>query len=122
MADEIKLQGTLAIRNGYFVRSHSPGNISIDQATLGGHGGIQVIGTSEEVIVLTDVTNAGWAYFRNLDTNNYIEIGPTSSGALVPFMRLEAGEYALCRLTPSVVLRAQANTAPIKLEISVFSA
>jgi len=121
MASEISVQGTLTVRNGYLYRQHTPGRISVDQATLGGYNAVLSIGTSEEAIALTDVANAGWAYFRNLDEDNFVEIGPTSGGAIVPFIRLEPGEYAICRLTPAVALRAQADTAAVKLEVSVFS-
>lgn len=52
----------------------------------------QSIGTSEEAIVLGEVTAPGWAFFINRDSTNYIELRVATSGA--KFAKMLAGEPA----------------------------
>lgn len=121
MAEEISITARMSVSNGNLKLNMGGTTQKFDQTTAkGGNPGTVNIGTSDEAISLGDISSAGWAYFRNLDTTNYVEIGPTSGGALVPFLRLEAGEEAVLRLTPSVALRGQANTAACNVMIAVL--
>ncbi|MES2788123.1 MAG: hypothetical protein V4719_00780 [Planctomycetota bacterium] len=90
--------------------------MSANQTTIGAQGDTQIVGTTEEVVGFGDLVAARWALFRNLDATNYVDIGPESAGAMVSLIRLKPGEACLLPLKPGVVLRAQANTAAIKLK------
>lgn len=117
MANEITAISRLSLTNGNYKEDTQLIQSAITQAAIGAAGGIQVIGTSEEVITSTDVGTLGWAWFRNLDTSNYVTIGPESGGAMVGMLKLKAGETAgPFRLLPGVVLRGQANGASVKLK------
>ena len=120
MANEITLSIAMQVVNGNYRDLLQPGQLRIDQATIGRGGHVQTIGTSEEVIDLGDVVTNGYAALRNLDEDNYVTYGPENAGAMVIFGKLKAGEPAVLRIAPTVVIRAQANTAPVKLDVRVY--
>lgn len=76
----------------------------------------QNIGTSEEAIVLGEVTSPGWALFINRDETNFIELRVATGGA--KFAKLKPGEPAFLRLgSGAQVPYALADTAACQLEI-----
>ena len=112
MANEIRFRADLRVVNGNLdVRQQK--DKQSDQTTAGAVSRTQTIPTSDTVISLTGVTAARAVFIENTDATNYIDIGPTSGGAIVPLSRLYPGEVALFPLTPGVVLRGQANTASV---------
>ncbi len=120
MAAEITLSINLRVANGSFVEQFSPGQQSIDQTVVGRGGYVQSIGIADQVVTIGTMTNFGYAVLRNLDATNFVTFGPESGGALVPFGKLKPGEIAIVRLKPGIVLRAQADTAPVKLDVRVY--
>lgn len=114
---QVNISGTLT--NGSYKETFNPGAKTIVQDTLGSHAPVQTIGTSEETVGVGDVGTLGWAFFQNLDTTNYVTIGPDSTG-MVAFIRLEAGESCALRLSPGITIKAQANTAPVKLKVLIL--
>lgn len=72
------------------------------------------------VIATTGLTTPGYCYVKNLDATNYVELGPTSGGAIIPFGKLKAGEQCLVRLAAGISLRALANTAAVKILIVIY--
>lgn len=118
MADEITLNARLRCTNGSLKIDVNPGQLSIDQSTLGGGGpGTVEIGTSEEDISFGDISTLGLCHITNLDTTNYVQLGPKSAGSMVAGMRLNPGESYVLRLEPGVTYRAIANTAACKVSI-----
>lgn len=115
------MAGTLTIQDRWTVvnGSYEPGTVTTnDSITLTGQGaagGIQIIGTTEEVVSAGDLSTRGWLRMVNLDSTNFITWGPESGGAMVACGRLEAGESAKLRTGPAVIIRAQADTANCKL-------
>ncbi len=125
MSAEIKVRIYISVDNGFLHWTSNPGQIDIDQteASRGGH--CQIIGTSAEMIQFGDVVALGVAIFRNLDTTNYLDIGPYdtgSAGTLIPCIRLKPGEEWVIRITPATTWGAIANTAACKLDVNVFGA
>ena len=117
MANEITLKFSLQAENGFLKQSVNIGQLQVDQAAAGMAGGAQEIGTSEEIVDFGDVSTEGLLFLRNLDDTNYIEFGPEDTGAMVAVGKLEPGEFAFFRVKPSVVLRAQADTAACLLQV-----
>lgn len=77
--------------------------------------------TSLTALFVNTATIEGLLYVKNLDNTNYVTLGPTSGGAIVPMVRLNAGKAALIPLVPGLTLRAQANTAACKVEFKLFA-
>lgn len=117
MSDEISLLISATVVNGNFRAEFKPPNLKIDQAAGARGGYTQAIGTSEEVVVFGDVSTEGYIFLRNNDTVNFVEYGPEDTGAMVTVGKLKAGEIAAFRMSPSVVLRAQADTATVNLDV-----
>lgn len=121
MADEITISASLAVANVFSSVSRGV-NLSFTPDMSGAtfiHN-VQEIGTAEEAIVMGDVSTPGWAWFRNLDTTNYVEIRPgTGKDDLV---RLNAGEWCVFRFAADVTAPyAVANTASVKIEYLICS-
>lgn len=119
MANEIKLRFSYLVENGFFRESFPGGQINIDQANPGRGGGVQVIGTSEETIAFGDVTTEGMLFMQNLDTANFIEWGPDSTG-MVQCGKIMPGKIAWFRVFPGVVLKAKADSASCKLDVRLY--
>ena len=53
----------------------------------------------------------------NTDSTNYVQYGPKSGGAMVPFNKILAGQsHGPMYLDDSVTIRAKANTAAVRLK------
>lgn len=97
MADEITLSASL----GYEDSENADTVLAITEklATVATKKYIrhkQNIGTSEEAIVLGEITSPGWAIFINRDLTNFINLKVATGGAI--FAKLLPGEFALLRL------------------------
>lgn len=122
MADEISLNMRADIRNGKFFDQFLFSSGLFDQVAQGGFKNVINIGTSDESLTIPEVASFGLAVFQNLDEDNYVEIGPDSGGSIVPFLRLRPGQPGLMWLSPSITIRAQADTAPVELLAMVMEA
>lgn len=120
MADEIRFIASLECSNGSLKASQKK-DIRADQTTRGAWSGIQNIGTSEEVLVVSGVTSARAVLIENLDEENFVDIGPELTGAMVAWMRLYPGDVALVPLKPSVVTRAKADTAAVDVAYTLVN-
>jgi hypothetical protein len=116
MANEITITQKLSVSNGGYAATFDSGSLKRDQAAIGAHAPVISVGTSEETISAGDVSTLGYVAFKNLDAANYVDIGPDSTG-LVGFIRLEPGDCAIFRLKPGITIKAQANTAAVKLQM-----
>lgn len=121
MANEISVSGTLGVRKGYLNAMRNQGRaFTLNAASPAKAAGIASIGHSaHEAIPMGDVSTAGWAWFENLDTTNYVEIGIDVSSAFHAFLKLKPGEFALVRLATNAPY-AKANTAAVKLDYEIF--
>jgi hypothetical protein len=119
--NEIQATFSLRVANGSFVDQCSPPMALIDQAAIGRGGYVQTISTDETVVNFGDIVTNGWCLLQNLDAVNYVTYGPELAGAMVPFGKLEPGEWAWLRIAPSVVMRAQADYAPLQLDVRIYN-
>ena len=123
MADEIRINVTFRVENGYFKDAPPIGQILADQNNPGRGGHVQSIGSgAEEDIDVGDVSTLGWALLRNIDPTNYVTWGPKTGGVMVPVGRIRPGKVALWELEPGIILRAQADTAAVKLDVRIYEA
>ncbi len=118
MANEITVNTTLRCVNGNLSFLVQTGNLQFDQTAVGGPTpGFQDVGTTEETLTTTEISTLGWAFFKNLDETNYVEVG-FSTG--VYGIRLEAGEIATFRVNPGSTIYMKANTASCKVQAYVL--
>ncbi len=57
-----------------------------------------------EALSVTDIGTLGWALFYNNGTaaGDWIEVGDVPVATLIPVLRIEPGEFAVCRLSASI--------------------
>lgn len=121
MANEISCRINLSISNGNLIENINESYSANQSVARGPLPGSQLIGTTEEVLVLTDLGTPGVAIFKNLDTANYVQLGLVVAGTFYPFVKLKAGESCLFRVDPTAVIYARADVAPVFLQAKVFS-
>jgi hypothetical protein len=78
----------------------------------------QSVGTSEEALIIGDISTRAWCMLINRDPTNFINVKVATGGAI--FAKLLAGEFCLLRLgsgaqSPFVI----ADTASCELEIVI---
>jgi hypothetical protein len=118
MANEITLSATLQLSNGLLTPSARAQRIQADQSAANANAGTQSIGTTHESIDMGGVSSAGYCYIRNIDDDNFIEIGLEVSAAFAPFAKLLPGEVALFRAGGT--LYAKADTAAATIDVLIL--
>jgi hypothetical protein len=119
MSNEITVQMSLNCSKGFIYAADESGFVQSDfEGTLIARG-VQSIPTSATAIDTGTLTTAGYAYFRNVSTANFIEIG-TGTGTFVPFVKLKPGEAALLRLSTTAPT-ARADTLAVNLQYTILS-
>ena len=123
MSNEIRVTARLKCKNGSLDVPETGGTYNADQTTLGGGGpGTVTIGTSEEDISFGDIA-PGYVHLINCDTTNYVLYGPKNgSAALQNFAVLRPGAEAVFEFWGTgVTMRAVANAAPVKVQITAVT-
>lgn len=123
MSNEIYAAATLKCTKGTYPAAFSSGGASVARRfTMSGTNqsfGIASIGTgSHEAIPITDIGTPGFAFFHNLDTTNYVEIGSDTTGTFRPFAKLKPGQFCLVPL--AIAPYAKANTGACDLEYGII--
>lgn len=116
MANEITATMSLRAVNGAYQVTSPNIRIQDDQAVIGEYSAVVEVGTAAETMPVGDVASNGWLLITNLDSANYVEYGPDSTG-MIAMGKLEAGESHLLKLKPAVVIKWQANTAAVKVKM-----
>jgi hypothetical protein len=119
MANEITISLKMSVLKGSLAHIENPGSISVTLTTGTAIGGVPAITTSAALLAMGSVTSPGYAFFRNTDLTNFVEIG-TGTGTFVPFLKLKAGEASLMRLSTAAP-SARANTASVNLQYFILS-
>jgi len=120
MADEIKATATLVVKKPAttFTLAVGKATVSIDMTGTNYSGGMADVGfAAHEAIPIVDIGTPGWAYFRNQDTANFVEIGIDDTGTFEAVVKLKPGETALFRLAGTPY--AKADTASVLLEYHI---
>lgn len=123
MANEIKVTSGLEVENESFRTGQLGGRLlQFDQTGQGGGVPGLIEATTAGVDAdLSALTTPGWAYFRNLDDTNFVQIGHWSGSTFYPFAKMKPGEPAgPIRLDPALTLRFKADTANCLVQACVM--
>jgi len=121
MAGTISQTVSVNVNNGD-INSQFQKTASITQTNQGHASGCQTIGTTQEVLVVTDISTSGVGYFMNIDATNFVQLGVYVSATFYPLVRLLAGEVATFRLDTGATIYAQADTASCQLVYKINEA
>ena len=122
MADEIAIRQTLTAKGATtpnLTRSVSY-NADAGNDFSGEIASIPTTAAGTALTVAAAVGTKGWAYFRNVDATNFVDIGVQVAATFYPFARLMPGEECHIPLSPAVALFALANTAAVRLDYGVI--
>lgn len=115
MANEISASLVLQVSNGAYEDRFSSGSVKADQATQLGAAGVVTVGTAVQTLTIAPVTSAGFAAFRNLNTQtsgtHFVSIGAYVGTNLHEFCRLERNAAAVVPLAPSITIGLSATTS-----------
>jgi|SRR5581483_5940757 len=121
MANELQFTGGTSLANGSLSDSTPAQTLLVNQAAAALLSKVVSIATSATDLSTTGITTLGWAWFQNLDPNNYVQYGPKSGGAMVVMGQLNPGEWALLRLVPGITVTLQANTAACQVLVKIYN-
>ncbi len=124
MATEILVTATLQYTNA--AQNITPKSLSVLNSLFNitgknyAEGLMQVpITAGGTAIPVSNLATLGWAYFKNNDPTNYVDILNAVSGTVM--IRLMPGEPALFRFAPSVTAPAAlAHTAIVGMEFLIL--
>lgn len=119
MANEITYTAELSLKNGEFIIQDNDSGDTVTQVTANGTIVSVACTTSDTAITISGITAPRWCKIKNAGSVS-VKVGPTSGGAIVPMITLEAGERAVMPLTPSVALRCQTASGTTKLLITAL--
>jgi hypothetical protein len=121
MANEIAIRAALA-----FIKSGDQDGLDFGPATFTFTGtrslkGRQSVGTSEEALILGEVTAGGWLLILNKDATNFVSL--RAAAGATPLAKIGPGECALLRLHPSAPApTVQADTAACQIRYLILEA
>jgi hypothetical protein len=124
MPEEITQTLSLRLKHDNLIRNYDLPTEKIDQAVQAISDTTQVIPTSwTQIVIAADDVTLGKALFRNLDVDNYLQLGIIGSTGptIKPFGRLKPGESNPFRLEPGISYWAKANTASCRLQTVVMN-
>jgi len=120
MAGTIKLTTGITHTNGSLSIPVASKTKEITQTTQCVYQNVQIIGTSAEALTTGDIASLGIAMLENLDAANFVDVGPDDSGTMKDFLRIKAGERFPVRLKPGITVKAKADTAPVRLLVTLY--
>lgn len=122
MAQEITATNSLLQNNAGVTYNSGSLTQKIDQTGNGQFTNTQNVGfAAEEVLLLPGFSaTLGMATFRNLDLDNFVEVGLKVAGTFDVFMKLKPSESGQFRLSPSKVYYAKADTAAVDLNYTIL--
>lgn len=120
MAGTYRITIQTSLSNGNHKEEFKPGQTDIVQSAVGSHSPTQIIGTSQEDLSFGDIATVGRCEAINLDSTNYVDIGPKSGGTMVPAVRLMPGEPHAFRISPGQTWAGQANSASCKVQLRFY--
>lgn len=111
MASELQIQASLKFnKSGASINFDFPATL-FDVAGSSGIENVISVGITDETLALGDVSTIGYVAVKNLETLNFITLGP--DGSVYP-IKLKPGEVGLFRWNGAAI-HAIADTAPCKL-------
>lgn len=114
MANEVSLSVSLTVAKGAYAYKRALSDQFDMTNGRGGNPGVVTVTTGGVTISFGSLTAPKWVMLLNLDADNFVDVGPDSSG-LVGFVRLEPGEFAVFPLKPGITVKAIADTASVDL-------
>lgn len=124
MANEIAINSSLSCTNGDFIMPTFGGSYNDDQTTAGGGvPGMVDLTTAAETIDVSEITTEGWAWFKNIGSND-AQLGISGGGyGFQPFAVVPAGLPAgPFRMVSTQTYQAKATTGTTRMQAVITEA
>jgi len=112
MANELTLSASLAYRKGNDSLAFAPAQKQITVTGTRRITNTQVLSTTAEALVISEISSAVYAWFHNLDTTNNIFIS-LDSGATNKICTLKPGEFAVFRPATTTLFAGAVASTPL---------
>lgn len=123
MSGTIVLSTNMTHTNGYLSAPIQAESTTITQTEQAVFTDTQTIPPTPTPLTIGSIPALGGiAWFKNLDTVNFVDIGSWVGATFYPYQRILAGERYPVRITPGITLYALANGADIKLQKTIYGA
>lgn len=123
VADAVTVTLKLGVENGNMKIDRSVTNLRFDQLNQGYVANVVLLASVPELLDMGDIVTAGWAWMRNLDDTNDIQIGAgDSANNFIALINLEPGEPFCGRLATSVPMAVSEGSAGASLEYIISEA
>jgi hypothetical protein len=124
MANEITISTGMRLNNGFLQYARRVASLQVDQIGEGLSSGVQIVGSSthEQITISSDITTNGYAFLRNLDATETVQIGLDVGDTFYPFAELQAGEVGVIRLANVDIYAQATGTSDVSLEWAVAEA
>lgn len=121
MAGVIRFNHDFYVQNGALVQGPTFVRAELTQTGQGGPNPGTVTVTTTAASISTGLSSLGMCRVTNLDTANFVEIGPYTGGTLYPFIKLKPNDPPfIFRLKPGITIGAKADTANCKVNFEIF--
>jgi len=120
------MSGTIKLTTGI---THTNGNLSVPLASktkeISQAGQIvfidtPTIATSATTITTGSISTLGILVIENLDPANFVKVGLDVGGTPAYFSKIKAGERYPIRLVPGITIKAIADTAAVKVQVTIY--
>jgi len=123
MANELTLTGSISYEKDNDSVTFSPDSTDITVSGQQRTGGVQLLTTSHEALVMNEVlvSTQGWFWARNIgtDTDTAVQIGIVVSTTFHDVLELKGGEFCMSRLAGEQ-LYAKATSGTLYLEYFII--
>ena len=119
-ADEITVNASLQVANGYLSDTRRVTNLQVDQSDASSAAGVQIVSTNEAAVAYGDLVTPGWAIFRNISENTNgvtITLGVVDASTnFIAVAEMDNGETAMFRVGASVALWVKSSVEGEKMD------
>lgn len=120
MANELTINASIAYDDGTSVDGLDIVDFKVTLTSQKFAHIIQSVGTSEEAMILGEVTSLGFCIFKNLDPTNYVEVRTGTGGTKI--VLVSAGSVAMFAFGSGITAPFLiANTATCRVEYLLIS-
>lgn len=78
------------------------------------------IATSATTITTGSISTLGVGFIENLDPANFVKVGLDVGGTPAYFQKIKAGERYPMRFVPGITIKAIADTAAVKVQVTIY--
>jgi len=126
MANSIKVSSRLErLRNSVSVQAPPLSQVTVATTSELSLDGVQVVGTTHEVVAAGDVTDDAYMEVENLHATALVQIGGDAAGTFVPWCDIPAGypeaRFPIVSTLATTYLKSSVASTPVRVKLVKIS-